>query len=354
MAKVTNIGDLRARSIADENRQLKQQLGAIHQRLHDNEQLFARLTAIESAVLQSDNPAALCLQLRTLLQEEFSLDLVQFWLDQEGCLADCGLDAISLRYLRWVAPKALRELDLARHSVRLVDLAVEEVALLAAEDSHISSLALLRLGSATQPLGVLVLGAAMRDRFSPDKGTELLQHLALMIGLSLEHGVTRDQLIRRSVRDAVTGCYNRRFLQPLSRHALAQWFGDLAPVSLCCIDAMAADGKAVPGVELHAALAPSVRRSDPLVRMDDEQFALFLAGCDGDKAAALAQKIVAAVSKVLAGASVHIGVACEVDVAHTEVRDLIDRGEQAMYIARALGGSRVEIEAGRDPDGEAL
>ncbi len=350
MSNVQNITDRRARVIAEENRLLKQQLGEIHQRLHDNEQLFARLTAIEGSVLQSNDPASLCLQLVTSLKGEFGLDLVRFWLDRQGSLMDCGLDAINPRHLSWVEPQALRALDLHQQSVRLVDLTQCPLPLLTAADSHIASVALMRLGSASRPLGVLVLGSAMRDRFAPEKGTELLQHLALVIGLSLEHGVARDKLVRMSVRDQVTGCYNRRFLQPMSRHALNQWFGDLAPVSLCCIGAVADDGSKVSGECLHAALAGLLRKSDPLVRMGEDQFALFLAGCDREKAEKLAHKLADEGSAALEGATIHVGVVTETDMTHTEVRALIGRGEQAMYIARALGGRRVEVEGEEDRD----
>ncbi|MDX8410201.1 MAG: DUF484 family protein [Mariprofundales bacterium] len=348
MSNIQNITDRRARVIADENRLLKQQLGEIHQRLHDNEQLFARLTAIEGSVLQSNDSASLCLQLVTSLKGEFGLDLVRFWLDSQGSLVECGLDAINPRHLAWVEPQALRQLDLHQQSVRLMDLTQTTLPLLTAADSHITSVALMRLGSAARPLGVLVLGSAMRDRFATDKGTELLQHLALVIGLSLEHGVARDKLVRMSVRDRVTGCYNRRFLQPMSRHALNQWFGDLAPVSLCCIGAVADDGGKVAGERLHAALVPLLRKSDPLVRMGEDQFALFLAGCDREKATMLAHKLSAEGGVVLDATTIHVGVVSETDVAHTEVRALIGRGEQAMYIARALGGSRVEVEEDQD------
>ena len=349
MRNVTDISEPRARAIAEENRRLKEELGEIHRRLQENERLFARLTTIEGEMLRCQDAASLCLHLVSRLEEEFSLDLVRFWLHRREELADCGLEGIHSRHLRWLDDAELRAVDPAGRAVRLIDCAEEPVPLLDREEGHIGSVALLRLGLAPEPLGVLLLGSVMRDRFAPDKGTELLQHLALMIGLCLEREITRDRMARASIRDQATGCYNRRFLQPLSRQPLKQWFGRLAPVSLFCISAETGEGTPLPGERLHAAIVRLVRKSDPLIRMEDEQFALFLPGCEREKAGILAERLAARLERSLGGAAVQIGVACERDVAHTEVRSLIERAEQAMYIARALGGSRVELEESEPP-----
>ncbi len=343
MAKVENITDIRARSIAEENRQLKQRMGEIYQRLHENEQLFSRLTAIETKVVRSPDPVSLCLLVINELKQEFELDLVRFAFDEEGLLAGCDFDALNDRHQQWVSSAQLQSLALDKRAVRLLEVSDDDaVRMMQSSESHIGSLALLRLGSGLEPFGVLVLGSTMRDRFAPDKSTELLQHLARMIGVSLEHCVARDHLVRMSIRDAETGCYNRRFLQPMSRHHLSQWFGELAPVSICCIGAVKPGGEAVPGGTLHAAMTGIGRRSDPLVRMDDDQFALFLAGCDGERARLLAQQLVERIN--LDDATVQVGVATTADVETTEVRTLVERAEQMLYVARALGGNRVEVE----------
>jgi len=342
VGKVENITDMRARAIAEENRQLKQRMGEIYQRLHENEQLFSRLTAIETRVVQSPDPASLCLLVVTELKQEFELDLVRFVLEEDGVLADCSFDALNGRHLQWISAAQLQPV-LSNHAVRLLEVNDSDaMRMMQPTDSHIGSLALLRLGPGAAPLGLLLLGSTMRDRFAPDKSTELLQHLARMIGVSLEHCVARDHLVRLSIRDAETGCYNRRFLQPMSRHHLSQWFGDLAPVSVCCIGALCDDGSALPGGDLHAAIVAAARRSDPLVRMEDDQFVLFLAGCDQDRAQQLAQQIVAQVA--LDSVTIQVGVASCADVEATEVRALVERAEQMLFVARALGGNRVELE----------
>ncbi|MDX8413228.1 MAG: DUF484 family protein [Mariprofundales bacterium] len=343
MGKVENITDMRARTIAEENRQLKQRMGEIYQRLHENEQLFSRLTAIETRVVQSPDPVSLCLLVVTELKQEFELDLVRFVLEEEGALSDCNFDALNAQHLQWITLEQLQPLALSNQPVRLLEVNDSNaMRMMQPSDSHIGSLAMLRLGSSASPLGVLLLGSTMRDRFAPDKSTELLQHLARMIGVSLEHCVARDHLVRLSIRDAETGCYNRRFLQPMSRHHLSQWFGDLAPVSVCCIGAVHDDGSAVAGIDLHTMIKETARRSDPLVRMDDDQFVLFLAGCDRDRAQRLAQQLVAQV--ILDAVTVQVGISSSADIETTEVRALVERAEQTLFIARALGGSRVELE----------
>ncbi len=346
MAKVESITGLRARSIAEENRQLKERMGEIYQRLHENEQLFARLSAIETRVVQSPDPASLCLLVVTELKQEFELDLVRFALVEDGALAVCNFDALHGRHLQWVRAQQVAELALDRYPVRLLDVSHRDaMRMMQSGEGQIGSLALLRLGPSDAPLGVLLLGSAMRDRFSPDKSTDLLQHLARMIGVSLEHCVARDHLVRLSVRDAETGCYNHRFLQPMSRHSLSQWFGASSPVSACCMGAVGADGALISAARLHEALCalprPGGRRNDPLVRMDHGQFVRFLAGCDRERAVALAQQLVREID--LGEGVLQVGVATAEDLEGTEIRTLVEQAEHALFVARALGGSRVEV-----------
>jgi len=219
-----------------------------------------------------------------------------------------------------------------------------------------------------------------------------LQHLSQVIGLTLEHAVAREHLARLSVTDPLTGSHNRRFLQPHSHQPLSQWFGRNTQV-VCLYadvdnfkslnDELGHDvGDEVLGI-VSRILRHDIRANDPLIRMGGDEFVLLMAGCSERKAYAIAQSAVEAIANHSiksrdsdlreAGASdaeanalesngveskdseskdtideirsvtISIGVACSSPDKDIAVKALIAQADQAMYVAKALGGNRFEM-----------
>ncbi|MDQ6982655.1 MAG: DUF484 family protein [Mariprofundus sp.] len=355
--KVEDISNRRFQQLADENRELKTYVAEVMHRLRQNEQLFSRMFELESQVLKATDPEDLCFTLLRALRSGFELDFVRFWLDRSSCIGDRKLDALSERDLVWVEEGEIVQMGLARKRTWLMQLSSEHsFDWLTEKDSHLGSIALLTLGDQDKPFGILGVGSVDRNRFAPDQSSDFLQHLAQVVGLTLEHAVAREHLARLSVTDAVTGSHNRRFLQPHSHQPLSQWFGSRMRVA--CLYADIDHFKAFSdhlddtvGNEILNMLCDVmrqyVRSNDPMIRMEGDEFVLLMPGCSQEKAGDIAAQIVQDMSGSTwpdgKAVSVSIGLAFSASENDMAVKDIITRADQAMYVAKALGGNRFEM-----------
>ncbi|HKI60617.1 MAG TPA: DUF484 family protein [Mariprofundaceae bacterium] len=354
--EVKNLSDRRMQQLADENHELKQYVADVMKRLRENERLFAKLFELESKVLSATDAEDLCFTLLRGLRSGFSLDMVRFWFDRSSFMGNCKLEGLSERDLVWIEKGELANMGLVGRHVCLMPLNREKgFVWLEKQDDHLASMALLVLGNPEKPFGVLGMGSVDDERFSPDQSVDFLQHLAQVIGLSLENAVSRERLARHAITDSLTGTHNRRFLQPHSHQPLSQWFGKDTAVACLYFDvddfrAMNERHGSEAGDDLLAAIADAarqhVRSHDPLIRMGGDEFILLLAGCDRDKTAEIAGQIVKSCAAVEINgekASVSMGVALSIATQDISVKELVAQADQAMYVAKALSGSRYEF-----------
>ena len=355
--KVENLSARRLQHLADENRELRHYVGDVMKRLRLNEKLFSRMFELESQVLQASDPEDLCLTLLRGLRSGFELDFARLWLDRSSFIGGHRLNALSERDLVWIEPGEIKQMGLSRKRAWLMRLSSEKsFDWLQAPDEHLGSLALLGLGDPDNPFGVLGLGSVDMDRFAPDQSTDFLQHLAQVVGLTMEHAVARERLARLSITDSLTGSHNRRFLQPHSHQPLSKWFGkDAATVCLYAdVDHFKEISERLGEVEadkllasISTAMRGCVRAKDPLIRMDGDEFVLLLPGCPLERAEAIAECIIGAVAAIEIGpdehASISVGLAISAAGQDMAVNALIAQADQAMYVAKALGGSRFEM-----------
>lgn len=358
---VQDISVLRMQKLADENRELKQYVADVMERLRENERLFGRLFSLESQVLAATDPEDLCFTLLRGLRSGFDLDMVRFWFERDRVMGECPLQGLSERDLIWLEKDEIKNMGLIGRHVCLMRLEnTKGFDWLGKQDAHLGSVALLMLGDVKKPFGVLGIGSVEADRFSPDQSADFLQHLAQVIGLTLENSIARDRLARLSVTDKLTGSRNRRFLQPHSHQPLSQWFGKDLQVSALYIDVD--DFKAVNerlgeagGDDLLSALCEHirsfVRAQDPLIRMSGDEFVLLLPGCSLEKATEIAGKVVKeSAGRDIQGEriTVSVGVALSTGKQDLAVKALIAKADRAMYVAKALGGNRVERASDED------
>ncbi len=370
----STVGDLSTRrfqQLADENRELKAYVADVMQRLRQNERLFSRMFELESEVLKATDPEDLCFTLLRGLRTGFDLDFVRFWFDRSSFIGGHQLDALSERDLVWIEEGEIKQMGLARKRTWLVQLSNKHsFDWLTEKDSHLGSIALLTLGDLDKPFGVLGVGALDRDRFAPNQSSDFLQHLSQVVGLTLEHAVAREHLARLSITDPLTGSHNRRFLQPHSHQPLSQWFGKNTQV-VCLYadidqfkvlnDTLGRDKADQLLHRISSMMRQDVRANDPLIRMGGDEFVLLMPGCSERKARAVAASIVAAVAEpgIADGQciSISIGVACSAAAQDIALKSLISEADQAMYVAKALGGNRFEmadsIKTVANDDGDA-
>lgn len=354
--EVKNLSDRRMQQMADENSELKQYVADVMKRLRENELLFAKLFELESKVLAATDAEDLCFTLLRGLRSGFSLDMVRFWIDRSSFMGNCKFEGLSERDLVWIEKGELANMGLVGRHVCLMPLSREKgFVWLEKQDEHLASMALLVLGNPEKPFGVLGMGSVDGERFSPEQSVDFLQHLAQVIGLSLENAVARERIARHAITDSLTGTHNRRFLQPHSHQPLSQWFGKDTAVACLYFDiddfrAMNERHGAEAGDDLLTAIAGTarshVRSHDPLIRMGGDEFVLLLPGCDRQKAAEIAGRIVegcAAVEINGERASVSMGVSLSLATQDISVKELVTQADQAMYVAKALSGSRYEF-----------
>jgi len=136
---------------------------------------------------------------------------------------------------------------------------------------------------------------------------------------------------------------------------LSQWFGKETQVT--CLHFDVDDfkllreqlGEAVADellVQVTETVKPCFREQDVLIRMGEHAFTLFLQGCPLSKGEDIAKKMVkacASIDNYHERIGISIGVAFSASDEDKAVKELVSEADRAMYIAKALGGSRIEL-----------
>ena len=346
----------RMQQLVEENRHLRQYVTEVMSRLRENERLFSRLFELETRVLAASDVEVLCFTLLKSMREDFDLDMARFWIDQSGLAAGRQLTSLSDNDLVWLDGEEIRKAGLAGKRVCLKSLSPKrKFAWLAARDEHLGSLALLTLGDLDAPFGVLGLGSVDTDRFRQDQGTDFLQHLAQVVSLGLENAFSRERLDKLASSDTLTGSKDMRFLQPHSHQPLSQWFG--RDMNVACLymdvdgwkDVIEKQGQKCADdmlIKLSEIVRAHIRERDPLIRMNGDEFSLLLPGCTKKKATEIALRILEDCKAAKVDGEdigISIGLAyCPADI-EMQVKELIESADQAMYVAKALGGGRLEL-----------
>lgn len=349
-----DFNERRMQAMAKENAQLRDYVASMMGRLRENDQLFARLFALEANVLKAGDPEDMCFTLLRELRSQFSLDMVRFWFDRDNIIGSCKMSALSELDLVWIEGNEIQNMGLARRDVWLLPLGEKSFPWLTERDNNLNSIALLRLGSEENPFGVLGIGSIDESRFTPEQSTDFLQHLAQVVSLSVEHAISHERLARLAITDALTGTHNRRFLQPYSHQPLSSWFGKGVVVAALYFDmddfkglndrlGHAAGDDALN--ELCNAIRRYVRSQDPIIRMGGDEFTLLLPGCKRSKAELIANNILKDINQLTChgeklGSS--IGLSVSTGEQDLTLNDLIKEADSAMSVAKALGGNRLE------------
>jgi len=164
----------------------------------------------------------------------------------------------------------------------------------------IGSVALLPLERKTRLLGSLHLGSHSPDRFSADKATDFMRHLALIVGVCLENCIAREQLRRQGQVDMLTQVRNRRsfeeeFVRELAR---AERNGE----ALSCMFIDVDHFKRINDTYGHQAgdlclkavaqrVQAQLRKTDLLARYGGEEFVVLLPRCLAPEAVRTAERI---------------------------------------------------------------
>jgi diguanylate cyclase (GGDEF)-like protein/PAS domain S-box-containing protein len=212
-----------------------------------------------------------------------------------------------------------------------------------------------------ESLGVLAICTeddALARELADGPKRQIVQALATQTALGLGNLRLREQLESESIRDALTGLYNRRHFERCAEAELRRAVRSGRVPSLLAIDMDRF--KAINDRHGHPAgdqvlrgiaqvMSRALRATDVVCRVGGEEFFVLLPETDEHSALVVAEALRAAIASdayvVPDGArvevTVSIGVAESASVAPDRCRDLVERADRALYAAKAGGRNAV-------------
>jgi diguanylate cyclase (GGDEF)-like protein len=231
----------------------------------------------------------------------------------------------------------------------------------------VTSYSCLPLAAQGETLGLLYI----EHPLGPDavSGADL-RTLTETIALSLSNLRLRDRLRNQSVRDPLTGLFNRRYLEESLQVEYERARRAEEPISLLMLDVdhfkhfndqFGHEAGDEVLKNLGDMLKRGVRKGDVACRYGGEEFMLVLPRTSVEGAAIVAEKIRGAAHNLdvahhgapLGAITVSVGVGTYPIAADTP-RDLIDAADQALYTAKRLGRDRVVLSVVERPVDKAL
>lgn len=181
---------------------------------------------------------------------------------------------------------------------------------------------------------------------------EAAKNHAVSYATSLEEKVaarTRD-LAELSLKDPLTGLYNRRAMRDMLRREIARARRDEHALSVLYLDL---DGfKAINDAQGHhkgdemlravaLAIGETIRETDTAFRCGGDEFCILLPGSLKDQGLHMAQRLIERCAGLSSPVSVSVGVAQTGPQEFDDADGLLRRADLAMYSAKGAGGGRI-------------
>lgn len=212
-------------------------------------------------------------------------------------------------------------------------------------------------------IGSLNLGSMDPTRFSPSLGTDFVEHMASIIAICLENVISNEMLKYMGLTDALTGVFNRRYVDRRLLEEISRARRQLYPVSFMYIDidhfkrvndTVGHGGGDEVLREVAARIKAELRLSDALARFGGEEFVVLLIDADLESAAYVAERIRAgiAASMIELSHGVKVSITASVGVSslsqvpdggkpEAQAAQLIEQADEALYQAKEGGRNRV-------------
>lgn len=344
----------------------------LFQKAVQNEQILHRYQQFELTLLDLNGFEALLDMLLQNSLNHFQLDCVELWLyDPQGTLQELlPEDYLEVSNLHLLArPEPLEALYSSHPDVKLVSIRdMDQLPVF--KGLHLRSAAMLPLVRHGVLVGSLHFGARGHQRFTIDKSTDFIAHLASIIAVCLENAVNQERLHRLSMYDVLTKVKNRRaFHQALDKEvSRAARSGD--PLSAVFIDLdyfkLINDtyghlmGDKVLR-EVAQFINDMLRKTDHVCRYGGEEFALILPSCGQQRAMEIGERIREQVSQLIiandadvetlgseVSVTLSMGVCCWLPLDNVErdmepeiARQLIACSDQGVYKSKAAGRNSI-------------
>jgi len=231
----------------------------------------------------------------------------------------------------------------------------------------LQSVALVPLLRNTRLIGSLNLGSTDPTRFTPNLGTDFVEHMGSIIAICLENVISNEMLKYIGLTDSLTGVYNRRYMDRRLLEEIARARRQGYRLSCMYIDldhfkrvndTVGHQGGDDVLREVCGRIKAELRMSDALGRFGGEEFVVLLIDADLESASMVAQRIRASVAAdpvslntgERVDVTVSIGVAALSAQSSDPARDnaieavaqeLVASADAALYQAKAGGRNKV-------------
>ena len=357
---------------------LSQTVSDLFQKATQNEKILRRYQQFELKLLDHSNLEELLDMLLRNSLDHFQLDDVELWLyDPQNTLDELLPDDYqSMPGLHICKNRSsLEKLYGKKPVVRLISTSQgQPLPVFSGKD--LRSVALLPLVRQGVLVGSLHFGAKGHQRFTLDKSTDFIEHLASIVSVCLENGVNQERLHRLSMYDMLTRVKNRRAFHLALNKEISRAFRSGDPLSLLFIDLdyfkQINDTYGHPmGDKVLREVAQFIndmlRKTDHVCRYGGEEFALVLPSCGQQRAMEIAERIRQQVSELeiinddaeeescrKISVTLSMGACCwlpingkdnergsEEDVA----KELIACSDQGVYLSKAAGRNTIHYVA---------
>lgn len=340
----------------------------------ENEAIQQRCHRLELALIAGNNLAEYLHQLLVAMPTAFALDAVSLHLHDPEHIIRHLIEAEKIAFsspgllhcherLSGVLSSASQE---TLPLLQPYDDACHQ-ALFDARHTPLGSVALMPLRRGARVLGVLNLASKDPVRFTPERATDFLQHLAAIAAVCLENAINNERLHDLGLTDALTGVRNRRYFEQrlldecraVQRHGrpLSCLFLDLDHFKDINDRHGHRSGDRVLQ-QLASRITQQLRDSDLLSRYGGEEFVVLLLDTDAETASEIAERIRAAVAEREVemadgtGIPVTLSIGVAVIQGQTDMEaegmaaQLIEAADAALYRAKNCGRNRVSVSTG--------
>ncbi len=356
-----------------ENQLLRRKLRAFLTQARENEQKMRRFHEQELRLISTPSLSELVQRVLYNYRTAFTLDMVGLTLHDpayeiQRILDDEGVRVAEFTSLHFIADTD--ELD----TLFGVSLAPQLGAFQPAEHDALfpagaqpQSIALLPLVRYGELIGSLNLGSKDPERFLAGSATDFLQRLATIVAICLENATNHERLKRVGLTDSLTGVNNRRFFDQRLGEEVARARRSGEPLACLFLDIdhfkriNDRHGHRVGDrvlSEVAGLIREQLRSTDVLGRYGGEEFSALLVNAEKEKALEIAERIRGVIEARrfpledggTLSATISIGVSslpAAVEGNGNIAEALVDRADQALYLAKNAGRNRV-VPAGEE------
>jgi two-component system cell cycle response regulator len=357
-----------SRELIAENESLRARMAYMLEQAERNHDIMCRHQAFDLEIVGADNFAGLVGTIFRSLPIISELDIVTLTLVDEDAdihtvMDKLGVDFAAFPHLLFAESAHALGFAAPPRPVLGPWLPTVHQSRFPAPPAGLQSVALVPLLRNKRLIGSLNLGSIDPARFTPALGTDFIEHMASIIAICLENVISNEMLKYIGLTDALTGVYNRRYIDRRLLEEIARARRQAYRISCMYIDidhfkhvndSVGHQGGDEVLREVASRIKAELRLSDALARFGGEEFVVLLIDANLESATMVAQRIRASIADTpfqLAGGetlavSVSIGVATLDDFERDHAiegvaQTLVAHADTALYQAKEGGRNRV-------------